>query len=84
MSHYVPATESGTHLKTGSEWDSLQSGVLPQACDRAKDRANESAAVSERNATRNGRTRATAGILRMELAGLEPATSWVRSRRSPN
>jgi hypothetical protein len=21
---------------------------------------------------------------RMELAGLEPATSWVRSRRSPN
>jgi hypothetical protein len=24
------------------------------------------------------------GLLRMELAGLEPATSWVRSRRSPN
>ena len=23
------------------------------------------------------------GLLRMELAGLEPATSWVRSRRSP-
>jgi hypothetical protein len=22
--------------------------------------------------------------LRMELAGLEPATSWVRSRRSPS
>ncbi len=24
------------------------------------------------------------GVLGMELAGLEPATSWVRSRRSPN
>ncbi len=24
------------------------------------------------------------GFLSMELAGLEPATSWVRSRRSPN
>ena len=23
-------------------------------------------------------------LLAMELAGLEPATSWVRSRRSPN
>jgi len=23
-------------------------------------------------------------VLRVELAGLEPATSWVRSRRSPN
>jgi hypothetical protein len=23
-------------------------------------------------------------VLLMELAGLEPATSWVRSRRSPN
>ncbi len=23
-------------------------------------------------------------FLRVELAGLEPATSWVRSRRSPN
>jgi hypothetical protein len=23
-------------------------------------------------------------LLNMELAGLEPATSWVRSRRSPN
>ena len=27
---------------------------------------------------------APSGFLRMELAGLEPATSWVRSRRSPN
>jgi hypothetical protein len=25
-----------------------------------------------------------AGFEEMELAGLEPATSWVRSRRSPN
>ena len=25
-----------------------------------------------------------AGVSLMELAGLEPATSWVRSRRSPN
>ena len=25
-----------------------------------------------------------AGSVAMELAGLEPATSWVRSRRSPN
>ena len=25
-----------------------------------------------------------AGLLTMELAGLEPATSWVRSRRSPS
>jgi hypothetical protein len=29
-----------------------------------------------------GRRRAEHGL--MELAGLEPATSWVRSRRSPN
>jgi hypothetical protein len=27
---------------------------------------------------------AVQGFLKMELAGLEPATSWVRSRRSPN
>jgi hypothetical protein len=27
---------------------------------------------------------ALAALLMMELAGLEPATSWVRSRRSPN
>ena len=26
----------------------------------------------------------TQGLRVMELAGLEPATSWVRSRRSPN
>ena len=25
-----------------------------------------------------------AALFEMELAGLEPATSWVRSRRSPN
>jgi hypothetical protein len=24
------------------------------------------------------------GVLRVELGGLEPPTSWVRSRRSPN
>jgi hypothetical protein len=29
------------------------------------------------------RKAAIAGLLEMELAGLEPATSWVRSRRSP-
>ncbi len=29
-------------------------------------------------------TPANARVLEMELAGLEPATSWVRSRRSPN
>jgi hypothetical protein len=29
-------------------------------------------------------TPALAGASAMELAGLEPATSWVRSRRSPN
>jgi hypothetical protein len=29
-------------------------------------------------------TPAFAGLYEMELAGLEPATSWVRSRRSPN
>src|SRR5215217_2165585 len=29
------------------------------------------------------KNRSTAGILDMELAGLEPATSWVRSRRPP-
>jgi hypothetical protein len=32
----------------------------------------------------NAETPALAGISGMELAGLEPATSWVRSRRSPN
>jgi hypothetical protein len=83
MSHYVPAIESRARLETASERDSLQSGVLPQACDWAKDWANESAPASERNAIRNARTRAIAGILRVELAGLAPATSWVRSRRSP-
>ena len=30
------------------------------------------------------RTPALAGVLAMELGGLEPPTSWVRSRRSPN
>jgi hypothetical protein len=33
---------------------------------------------------RNERTPAGAGVLSMELGGLEPPTSWVRSRRSPN
>jgi hypothetical protein len=28
--------------------------------------------------------RGRAAVFGMELAGLEPATSWVRSRRSPN
>jgi hypothetical protein len=32
----------------------------------------------------NARTPAVAGILGVELGGLEPPTSWVRSRRSPN
>ena len=31
-----------------------------------------------------GRTPAVAGVLGVELGGLEPPTSWVRSRRSPN
>ena len=31
-----------------------------------------------------GRPRPRPGVSEMELAGLEPATSWVRSRRSPN
>jgi hypothetical protein len=34
------------------------------------------------NRPRNAEIRSAAGILRMELAGLEPATSWVRSRRA--
>jgi alkylation response protein AidB-like acyl-CoA dehydrogenase len=33
---------------------------------------------------RNARTPAGAGVLGVELGGLEPPTSWVRSRRSPN
>jgi transposase-like protein len=33
---------------------------------------------------RKRRTPAAAGVPRMELGGLEPPTSWVRSRRSPN
>jgi len=33
--------------------------------------------------TENKKAR-SAGLFLMELAGLEPATSWVRSRRSPN
>jgi hypothetical protein len=33
-------------------------------------------------ATRSAAARAD--LQKMELAGLEPATSWVRSRRSPN
>ena len=32
----------------------------------------------------NERTPTFAGVLRVELGGLEPPTSWVRSRRSPN
>ena len=32
----------------------------------------------------NEGTPADAGVLRVELGGLEPPTSWVRSRRSPN
>jgi hypothetical protein len=36
------------------------------------------------NRTHYEETPANARVLRMELAGLEPATSWVRSRRSPN
>jgi hypothetical protein len=31
-----------------------------------------------------GERRMTPYVLGMELAGLEPATSWVRSRRSPS
>ena len=31
-----------------------------------------------------GLTKHMPGFSNMELAGLEPATSWVRSRRSPN
>jgi hypothetical protein len=49
MFHYVPAIESRAHLESASERDALQHGVLPQACDWAKDRANESAPASERN-----------------------------------
>jgi hypothetical protein len=63
MFHYVPAIESRARLETASERDSLQSGVQLQACDWAKDRANESTPASERNATRNARTPATAGVL---------------------
>jgi hypothetical protein len=40
----------------------------------------ERTTAHERNATRNARTPAVAGVLEMELAGLEPATSWVRSK----
>jgi hypothetical protein len=79
MSHCVPAIESCARVETASQGGSLQSGVLPKACDWAKDRANESAPTSERNATRNARTPAIAGVLGMELAGLEPATSWCDS-----
>jgi hypothetical protein len=38
----------------------------------------------ERVARIENETPALAGASAMELAGLEPATSWVRSRRSPN
>ena len=37
-----------------------------------------------RSTARKQKTPAEAGVFWMELAGLEPATSWVRSRRSPN
>ena len=82
MFHTFPAIESRTGLETASERDSPQSRVQPEARDWAKDRANESAPNSERNATRNGENPAVAGVLRVELGGLEPPTSWVRSRRS--
>jgi hypothetical protein len=84
MSHYVPAIESRAPFETASDWDSMQNGVLPPACDWAKDRANESAPAGERNDPGTQNPAIAAGVLRVELAGLEPATSWVRSRRSPN
>ncbi len=48
--------------------------------------SGEVQAVAERLSagSRGGEDRAKQGRLEMELAGLEPATSWVRSRRSPN
>ena len=36
-----------------------------------------------RGSARTSPDRPGTGVLEMELAGLEPATSWVRSRRSP-
>jgi hypothetical protein len=56
MFYCVPAIEPRARLETASERDSLREVSLPQGCDWAKDRANESAPSSERNATRNART----------------------------
>ena len=55
--------------------------------DRAKDRAKTVESRWCASGTRSPPTKRTptfAGVLRVELGGLEPPTSWVRSRRSPN
>jgi hypothetical protein len=51
--------------------------------DRAKDRAKALARRRDRIEPERREFRMVTGILEVELAGLEPATSWVRSRRSP-
>ena len=56
-------------------------GFAPEIAPETRKRANRLMATRP-NHTLNEETPAKARVLRVELAGLEPATSWVRSRRS--
>jgi hypothetical protein len=56
------------------------SGAKPARMKRGETLVTDGPFVSTKEAL-GGRVHDASG---MELAGLEPATSWVRSRRSPN
>src|SRR5215218_5074082 len=59
-----------------------ESGRIPLRSGQRPGQNRRNAVISSRPTLRsNDRTPAVAGVLRVELAGLEPATSWVRSRR---
>src|SRR5918999_4100960 len=81
--HFVARTEplSAPRSAWNSQIRRTARGVSP--ADRAKDRATDFASVTQRDGGRNARNPPIAGVLPVGLAGLEPATSWVRSRRTP-
>src|ERR1044072_1150411 len=64
-------------------------GLNPFICAEIGPKTGPKRATPPRSAPKplgrsNERTPAMQGVLRVELGGLEPPTSWVRSRRSPN
>src|SRR5829696_7615787 len=68
-------------LKTACNRGGARTRAERSRGDRAKDRAKNRRRTTRSTDAKLSRNRAVAGNFGVELAGLEPATSWVRSRR---